>query len=91
MPRATATFNGKTIADAEKWEYVEGNIYVCLPMNQREDRTLTKSQFPPSSVDQSVFTPATLTTDCPWKGTASYYDITVDGTIKSTNARKENR
>ena len=28
MPHATATFNGKIIAEADKWEYVEGNIYV---------------------------------------------------------------
>ena len=28
MPHATATFNGKVIAEADKWEYVEGNIYV---------------------------------------------------------------
>lgn len=62
MPHATATFNGKVIAEADKWEYVEGNIY-----------------FPPSSVDQSVFSKAPLTTNCPWKGTASYYNITVDG------------
>ncbi|MCJ1459009.1 hypothetical protein MMC28_009386 [Mycoblastus sanguinarius] len=62
MPHATASFNGKVIAEADKWEFVEGNIY-----------------FPPNSVDQSVFTPATLTTECPWKGTASYYNINVDG------------
>ena len=28
MPHATATFNGKVIAETDKWEYVEGNIYV---------------------------------------------------------------
>lgn len=28
MPHATATFNGKVIAEADDWEYVEGNIYV---------------------------------------------------------------
>ena len=36
-------------------------------------------QFPPSSVDQSVLSSSSLTTGCPWKGTASYYNITVDG------------
>ncbi|KAL8717459.1 MAG: hypothetical protein Q9225_005298 [Loekoesia sp. 1 TL-2023] len=35
--------------------------------------------FPPSSVDKSVFTPSELHTVCPWKGTASYNNITVDG------------
>lgn len=34
MPHATATFNGKVIAEADKWEYVEGNIYVeCHPFS----------------------------------------------------------
>ena len=28
MPHATATFNGKVIAETDKWEFVEGNIYV---------------------------------------------------------------
>ena len=35
--------------------------------------------FPPSSVDQSIFTSSELHTVCPWKGTASYNNITVDG------------
>lgn len=28
MPHATATLNGKVIAEADKWETVEGNVYV---------------------------------------------------------------
>lgn len=28
MPHATATFNGKVIADTDTWEKVEGNVYV---------------------------------------------------------------
>jgi len=31
MPHATATFNGKVIAETDKWEFVEGNIYVSPP------------------------------------------------------------
>lgn len=61
MPYATATFNGKVIAETNNYEFVEGNVY-----------------FPPSSVDQSVFTPSELHTYCPWKGTASYKNIIVD-------------
>ena len=30
MPHATATFNGKVIAEAENWEFVEGNVYVII-------------------------------------------------------------
>ncbi|KAL2038760.1 hypothetical protein N7G274_008518 [Stereocaulon virgatum] len=62
MPHATATFNGKVIAETDKFEHVEGNVY-----------------FPPDTVDQSVLTKTSLTTVCPWKGTASYYTISVDG------------
>ena len=62
MTRATATFNGKVIADTDDFQLVEGNVY-----------------FPPNSVDQSVLSKTSLTTVCPWKGTASYYNINVDG------------
>ena len=63
MPHATATFNGQIIAEADDYETVEGNVY-----------------FPPSSIKaRDALTDATLTTICPWKGTASYYNISVNG------------
>lgn len=63
MPHATATFNGRILAEADNYETVEGNVY-----------------FPPSSIQaKDALTDATLTTVCPWKGTASYYNISVDG------------
>ena len=39
--------------------------------------------FPASSIDQDVLRPSTKTSVCPWKGTASYYSLEVDG---KTNA-----
>ena len=39
--------------------------------------------FPPEAVDQSLLRPSDTTTVCPWKGTAHYYSLAVDG--------KENR
>ncbi len=39
--------------------------------------------FPPDSLKSELFRPSTTTTVCPWKGTASYYSIVVDG---DTNA-----
>ena len=33
MPTATAVFNGKTIAKAESWETVEGNVYVSTTVS----------------------------------------------------------
>lgn len=74
MPHATATFNGKVIAEADAFEQVEGNVY-----------------FPPDSVKgKAALTDATLTTFCPWKGTASYYDITVDGQTCADSSKRGN-
>ncbi|MFA9446959.1 DUF427 domain-containing protein [Egicoccus sp. AB-alg6-2] len=42
--------------------------------------------FPPDSVDFSLLRPVDRTTFCPWKGTASYYDVVVDGQTNSTAA-----
>jgi uncharacterized protein (DUF427 family) len=35
--------------------------------------------FPPDSIAAEFFQPSTTTTLCPWKGTASYYSLDVDG------------
>jgi len=36
--------------------------------------------FPADSVDQALLRPSSTTSVCPWKGTASYYSLEVDGT-----------
>lgn len=35
--------------------------------------------FPLESIDPAVLLPSTTTTVCPWKGTANYYSLVVDG------------
>lgn len=35
--------------------------------------------FPPDSVNDALFEEVDQTSVCPWKGTASYYDVVVDG------------
>jgi len=35
--------------------------------------------FPPDTVDEKYLKKSDTHTICPWKGTASYYDIEVDG------------
>lgn len=35
--------------------------------------------FPPESIKNEFFKPTETHTVCPWKGTASYYSIEVDG------------
>ena len=35
--------------------------------------------FPPDAIDQQYFKPSDTTSVCPWKGTASYYTVEVNG------------
>lgn len=35
--------------------------------------------FPRSSVNEALLQPSDTTSVCPWKGTASYYSLSVDG------------
>ena len=42
--------------------------------------------FPKESVNLGFFSPTAHSTHCPWKGDASYYDITVDGQTQSNAA-----
>jgi uncharacterized protein (DUF427 family) len=37
--------------------------------------------FPPDSVRREHFRPSATHTVCGWKGTASYYDVVVDGKV----------
>jgi uncharacterized protein (DUF427 family) len=42
--------------------------------------------FPPDSINTEFFQPSETHTVCGWKGTASYYDIVVDGEINGDAA-----
>lgn len=42
--------------------------------------------FPPVSLNKQYFAPSTQTSVCGWKGTASYYTITVDGQVNKDAA-----
>ncbi|MDJ0791745.1 MAG: DUF427 domain-containing protein [Acidimicrobiia bacterium] len=37
--------------------------------------------FPPQSVSRENVSPSDASSVCPWKGTASYYDVIVDGDV----------
>ena len=39
--------------------------------------------FPPDSINQEFFQKSETTTVCPWKGTANYYDVVVDGQVNA--------
>jgi uncharacterized protein (DUF427 family) len=42
--------------------------------------------FPASSINREYFTESDTHTICPWKGEASYYDISVDGEVNKDAA-----
>lgn len=42
--------------------------------------------FPPDSLKIAFFKPSSHTTVCPWKGTASYFDVIVDGKVNENAA-----
>ena len=37
--------------------------------------------FPAAAVDSAMLRPSATRTVCPWKGTASYYDVVVNGEV----------
>jgi uncharacterized protein (DUF427 family) len=59
---ARATWNGKVLAESDRFEVVENNVY-----------------FPPQALNREYFKDSDTTTICPWKGTASYLTVVVDG------------
>jgi uncharacterized protein (DUF427 family) len=59
---AKAIWNGKVVAETDRFEEVEGNIY-----------------FPPESLKREYFSETDHSSVCPWKGTAGYFTLTVDG------------
>jgi uncharacterized protein (DUF427 family) len=42
--------------------------------------------FPPQSLRREFLAPSATTSTCPWNGTASYYDVTVDGQVNKDAA-----
>ena len=63
-----AIWNGQVIAEAPKDELI---------------RIEGNWYFPPQAIKKDFFVTSDLHTECFWKGTASYYDVMVDG---KTNA-----
>jgi uncharacterized protein (DUF427 family) len=59
---AKAIWNGKVVAESDRFGEVEGNVY-----------------FPPDSLKREFFSESDHTSICPWKGTAGYFTLTMDG------------
>lgn len=52
---------------------------VVLAESDHTERVEGNHYFPPNSVHWEYFQDSAKHTVCPWKGTASYYDIVVNG------------
>lgn len=55
---------------------------------QSDDTVMVEGNhyFPLESVDQAVLKPSATTSVCPWKGTASYLSIEIDGEVNTDAA-----
>ena len=67
----TASWNGAVIAQAN---------------DEQVELVENNVYFPLSAVKQEYLRPSSHTTVCPWKGTASYYDLVVDGAVNANAA-----
>ncbi|NBV17603.1 DUF427 domain-containing protein [Janthinobacterium sp.] len=67
----TASWNGAVIAQAT---------------DDQVELVENNVYFPLSAVQQAYLRPSSHTTVCPWKGTASYYDLVVDGQVNANAA-----
>ena len=66
---ARAIWNGAVLAESDKYEVVEGNVYL-----------------PPNAINREFFQDSDKQTICGWKGTASYYNIVVNGEVNEDAA-----
>ncbi|HYZ17047.1 MAG TPA: DUF427 domain-containing protein [Candidatus Acidoferrum sp.] len=51
-----------------------------LAESERTEVVEGNHYFPPETIKREYFKPSETHTVCPWKGTASYYTVAVDGT-----------
>jgi uncharacterized protein (DUF427 family) len=56
-------------------------IYNGVVIAESDDTVVVEGNhyFPPEALKKEYFQPSHHTTVCPWKGTASYYHVTVNG------------
>ncbi|HEY9873999.1 MAG TPA: DUF427 domain-containing protein [Candidatus Obscuribacterales bacterium] len=57
-----------------------------LAESDRTEAVEGNQYFPPDSINKQYFQESNTHTTCPWKGTASYYNIEVDGQVNKDAA-----
>ena len=67
--------------DVRYTEFIMKAIWNGQVIAESEDTIVVEGNhyFPADSINEEFFAPSETHTVCGWKGTASYYDITVDG------------
>ncbi len=63
-------------------------IYAGQVIAESDDTVVVENNhyFPPESLNKQFFSDSDTTTTCPWKGTANYFTVTVDGDVNSDAA-----
>ena len=56
-------------------------VWNCATIAESDDTVVVEGNhyFPRDAVDSAMLRPSGTHTVCPWKGTASYYSLAVDG------------
>jgi len=59
---------------------------IVLAQSDRTVEVEGNQYFPPDAVNKDYLKPSSTHSVCPWKGTASYYDVQVNGKTNSDAA-----
>ncbi|HSD11246.1 MAG TPA: DUF427 domain-containing protein [Candidatus Binatia bacterium] len=57
-----------------------------LAESERCETVEGNQYFPPDAIDRAYFRDSATHTECSWKGTASYFDVVVDGKVNKDAA-----
>ena len=71
--------------DLDRHIYLEMTPMVYTPVVALTCQQFSHS-FPPAAIRAEHFQPSDTHTVCPWKGTASYYDVVVNGEVNKDAA-----
>jgi uncharacterized protein (DUF427 family) len=53
----------------------------CIAQSDETEMVEGNHYFPPETINREFFRDSAESSVCPWKGTASYFDVVVDGEV----------